>query len=230
MDAEEVRKHLAAFDLIDDKVIRPEMSIAGDAGANTVDSVPAPVAMEAGIGRNGKDGPSAMHKPQVSVLTSSNSLLVNATQVQHVTIARVIQYVDTVARQESIPYEIYFLENQDPEQLAEVLRKLLQETVVDKEAKIEKVVQQKKEEEIVIVPDKNTFSLIVYASRKNQDWVRKLIKTLDKRRPQVLIDATLVEIRKNDEFTYDLEMVAGLPDLTPTSGQIPQFMVDDIVR
>ena len=71
------------------------------------------------------------------------------------------------------------------------------------------------------MPDKNTFSLIVYASRKNQDWVRKLIKTLDKRRPQVLIDATLVEIRKNDEFNYDLEMVAGLPDLTPTSGQIP---------
>ena len=42
-----------------------------------------------------------------------------------------IEYVDTVARQESIPYEIYFLENQDPEHLAEVLRKLLQETVED---------------------------------------------------------------------------------------------------
>ena len=65
----------------------------------------------------------------------------------------------------------------------------------------------------MIVPDQNTFSLIVYASRKNQEWVSKLIKTLDKRRPQVLIDATLVEIRKNDEFNYDLEMVAGLPDL-----------------
>ncbi|MEN6334471.1 MAG: hypothetical protein ABFE01_09435, partial [Phycisphaerales bacterium] len=90
----------------------------------------------------------------------------------------------------------------------------------------EKVVR-KIDEEIVIVPDENTFSLIVYASRKNQEWVKKLIKTLDKRRPQVLIDATLVEIRKNDEFNYDLEMIAGLPDLSPSSGQIPQFQADE---
>jgi hypothetical protein len=57
---------------------------------------------------------------------------------------------------------------------------------------------------LVIVPDKNTFSLIVYASRKNQEWIRKLIETLDRRRPQVLIDVVLVEIRKTDEFNYDV--------------------------
>jgi len=138
----------------------------------------------------------------------------------------VIEYVDTAAREEAIPYEIYFLESQDPEHLAEVLQNILQETIKDKDAKVEKVVR-KVDEDIVIVPDKNTFSLIVYASKKNQEWISKLIKSLDKRRPQVLIDATLVEIRKNDEFNYDLNLVAGIPDLTQTSGQTEQFMADE---
>lgn len=167
-----------------------------------------------------------MDEIQVTVLETTNSLLVNATPFQHARMARVIEYVDTAARQEAIPYEIYFLESQDPEHLAQVLQSILQETIKDKDAKVEKVVRRVSDG-IVIVPDKNTFSLIVYAGRKNQEWISKLIKSLDKRRPQVLIDATLVEIRKNDEFNYDLNMVASIPDLTRTSGQTERFMADE---
>ncbi len=217
VDAEEVRKQLVEFELVDEKKMGLQVADAN------VDPTAVPAAMRVSDGQ--KDDLADRQKPQASVLTASNSLLINATPIDHVRIAHVIDYVDTETRQESIPYEIYFLENQDPEHLAEVLRQLLQESVEDEEGKIERVVR-KVDEEIVIVPDQNTFSLIVYASRKNQEWVSKLIKTLDKRRPQVLIDATLVEIRKNDEFNYDLEMVAGLPDLLSTSGQTGQFMAD----
>ena len=108
----------------------------------------------------------------------------------------------------AVPYEIYALENQDPKDLAEVLTKLIQETFKDKEGKIEKVTK-KTEEDIIIVPDENTFSLIVYASRKNQEWIKKLITSLDKRRPQVLIDVTLVEITRDDSFNYDLNIVTA---------------------
>jgi general secretion pathway protein D len=52
---------------------------------------------------------------------------------------------------------------------------------------------------------------------KNQEWISKLIKTLDKRRPQVLIDATLVEITKTDAFTYDLNLLGGSPTVGSTS-------------
>ncbi|MGE5295213.1 MAG: secretin N-terminal domain-containing protein [Solirubrobacterales bacterium] len=219
VDAEEVRKQLVDFDLIEDKKVTAAQVVAD------VNLDPAAAQAAAKPVKHGTADPADPLKPQASVLVASNTLLVNATSVQHVRIAHVIDYVDTETRQESIPYEIYFLENQNPEHMAEVLRQLLQESVEDKEGKIEKVVRRA-DEEIVIVPDQNTFSLIVYASRKNQEWVRKLIRTLDKRRPQVLIDATLVEIRKDDEFNYDLEMAAGLPDLTSTSGQTGQFMAD----
>ncbi|MCK5473252.1 MAG: hypothetical protein KAI59_04415, partial [Planctomycetes bacterium] len=59
------------------------------------------------------------------------------------------------------------------------------------------------------VADENTFSLIVYANKKNQEWIKKLISKLDKRRPQVLIDVSLVEITRDDEFAYDLNIIAN---------------------
>ena len=151
-----------------------------------------------------------VEEPQVIIIEATNSLLVNATPEQHAQIAMIIGYVDSQTMEEAIPYEIYGLENQAPEDLANVLNQLIQETIKDKEGKIEKVI--KKEEDIIIVPDKSTFSLIVYASKKNQEWIKKLIKSLDKRRPQVLIDVSLVEITREDLFNYDLNIIANAKD------------------
>lgn len=165
-----------------------------------------------------------VEEPQVVVLAATNSLLINATEEQHAQIATIIGYVDTESREQAIPYEIYFLENQEPNRLAGVLEKVIRETVTDKEAKIEKVIQ--KEEQIVLVPDEATFSLIVYANKKNQEWISKLVETLDRRRPQVLIDVTLVEIRETDKFDYDLNLITSFPDLVETGGQTGSFLVD----
>jgi type II secretory pathway component GspD/PulD (secretin) len=156
-------------------------------------------------------------QPQVIVRETTNSLVVYATQEQHAQIKETIPHLDAEALDQAIPYEIYFLENQDPEPLAGVLGKLIKETITDREGKVQQTVR-KTEQEITIVPDKGTFSLIVYANRKNQDWISKLITALDKRRPQVLIDVTLVEITESDTFSYDLNMIRGWPDLESTSG------------
>jgi type II secretory pathway component GspD/PulD (secretin) len=163
-------------------------------------------------------------EPQVIIIESTNSLLVNASAEQHAQIALIIGYVDSETVEQAIPYEIYQLENQKPDDVAAVLQKLIEETVKDKEGKVERVI--KREEDIVIVPDENTFSLIVYASRKNQEWIKKLINVLDKRRPQVLIDVTLVQIAKTDQFEYDLDLLSSIPDLTDTSGLTKALMGD----
>jgi type II secretory pathway component GspD/PulD (secretin) len=160
-------------------------------------------------------------EPQVVVVESTNSLLVNATAEQHAEIATIIEYVDSEMDVGEIPYKIYPLENSTPDHLAEVLESLIQETIQqqNKEGKIEKTVVSK-EEKIKIVPDPNTYSLVVYASKKNQEWISALIKQLDKRRPQVLIDVTLVEVTKSDDFTYDLQLIEGVPNLLNPSGQV----------
>ncbi len=156
-------------------------------------------------------------EPQVVVVEPTNSLLVNATAEQHVRIAQILHYVDSEMREDEIPYKVYPLENQSPDHLKEILEPLVQETVLDKEGKIESVIR-KQDEQITIVSDPNTFSLIVYASKKNQEWIGSLIEKLDKRRPQVLIDVTLVQISKTDAFEYDLNLIQSFPDLVATSG------------
>ena len=155
-------------------------------------------------------------EPQVVVLEVSNTLLVRATGEQHRRIQALLRHIDMEPPQKLIPYEIYFLENQTPAHLAEVLTKIIQETVLNKEGKVEKVIPRS-EDQIVIVPDEATFSLIVNANKKDQEWIGTLVKRLDRRRPQVLIDVTLVEIRKTDEFNYDLSL------LTRSDANMPGF-------
>ncbi|NQT00861.1 MAG: hypothetical protein HQ580_02440 [Planctomycetes bacterium] len=162
-------------------------------------------------------------EPQVVVVESTNSLLVNATAEQHTQIGKIIAYVDSEMEEEDIPYKIYPLENQSPDHLFSILEPLVQETVLDKEGKIESVIR-KQEEQITIVPDPNTFSLVVYASKKNQVWIGDLIEKLDQRRPQVLIDVTLVQISKTDAFNYDLNLIQSFPDLVATSGLTSAFV------
>ncbi len=153
-------------------------------------------------------------EPQVVVLESTNSLLVNATAEQHERIASIIKHVDQQRAEDEIPFKIYPLENSSPAHLRELLMQLVEETTENKQAgddKIEVVKKPRLEDQISIVDDPNTFSLIVYANKKNQDWISNLIKILDKRRPQVLIDVTLVEVSRVDLFDLDLDMVSKFP-------------------
>ncbi len=166
-------------------------------------------------------------QPQVVVLESTNSLLVNATPEQHVQIATIISYVDAELEDTANPYVVYALENQDPEELAEVLQKVVEAQLEGKgktsASKDPKVQSTAKEEENVysIVPDKNTFSIIVYANKKLQEQIGKLIEVLDKRRPQVLIDVALVEITRNDAFEYDLQLVTNLANRSVSENILP---------
>ncbi|MHC4426750.1 MAG: secretin N-terminal domain-containing protein [Planctomycetota bacterium] len=228
VDAEEVRKKLEELQIIG--VSQPTSYSSRITGGTTPPTAkpgttrpPTSRTSRTQTARETTEAPT--EEPQVVVVEPTNSLLVNATAEQHTKIAEILSYVDSEMEADKIPYQLYPLENQSPEHLSEILEKLIQETVQDKEGKVEKVVR-KQDEQITIVPDPNTFSLIVYASKKNQEWIANLIEQLDKRRPQVLIDVTLVEVSKTDNFEYDLNLIESLPDLVDTSGLIPPIMGD----
>jgi len=206
-----------------DEVVKKLGELGIISGGKTTEGRITAGARPSGLGAPGAPAPAApapaataeveplVEQPQVVVIESTNSLLVNATAEQHIRIATIISYVDSETLQRAIPYEIYALENQNPEDLAEVLQKFIQETIKDKEGKIQQTIK-KTEEDIIIVPDKNTCSILVYASKKNQEWIGSLIKQLDKRRPQVLIDVSLVEIAQKNAFEYDLNLIANAKD------------------
>jgi type II secretory pathway component GspD/PulD (secretin) len=207
VDVEDVARKLQQFELSGQTI--PAAAPARASGSGVAAATPAMMTTMAAA--------TGMTIPQVVVLEVTNSLMINAAPEQHQRIESILRYVDVEAPKAAVPYEIYFLENQDPEQLAQVLGKLIQETVLSADGKVEKTIART-EEQITIIPDKNTFSLIVHASRKNQDWIATLVEKLDKRRPQVLIDVTLVEITETEVFNYDLNLIASAPNLTQTSG------------
>jgi len=176
------------------------------------------------------EGP-LVEEPQVIIIESTNSLLVNATNEQHIQIAMIIGYVDSETQLTTIPYVVYSLENQDPEELAATLTKLVQETTSqqDKEGKtLSSVVRQRTDDEIIIIPNASTYSLIVYASKKNQQWISALVDQLDQYRPQILLDVSLVEIRKDDQFTMDLDLVSKIPNMDPGRGM--EFLANPLIQ
>ncbi|MCK5565031.1 MAG: hypothetical protein KAJ07_07255 [Planctomycetes bacterium] len=162
-------------------------------------------------------------EPQISILGATNSLLINATAEQHEKIAMIISHVDRQLDRASTPYVVYSLENQDPEKLEEILTQLIEKT--KKEARSKDPKAQTKttasaapglfEEDMYVIADPATYSLIVYADKKNQQWISDIIEELDQYRPQVLLDVTLVEISKDNEFNLDLDIVSKYPNFRP---------------
>jgi len=221
-DAENVLRKLEELEIISPKLTSPYSSrITGGTTPTTSTKQPISRTSTSLRTQRGETTETLLEKPQVIVIEPTNSLLANATAEQHTQITRILSYVDRKTDEEEIPYRLYPLENQSPDHLKEVLEPLIQESVLDKEGKVESV-KQKQEEQITIVADPNTFSLIVYASKKNQEWIGLLIEKLDKRRPQVLMDVTLVEISESDTFDYDLQLVSKFPRFEP-GGQMDKL-------
>ena len=218
VDAEQVKKQLEELGIISPSLTTSSYSsyssrlTTGTKPATT--TTPTRTPTSSAINTMGETNEALTGEPQVVVVEPTNSLLVNATAEQHIEIAEILSYVDAETDKQDIPYKVYPLENQSPDHLAEVLKPLIEESILDKEGKVESV-RQKQEDQITIVPDPNTFSLIVSASKKNQEWIKNLVDQLDKRRPQVLMDVTLVEISEADAFDYDLQLISKLPRFEP---------------
>ena len=204
------------------RLSRPVQPPEGGAAAAAIPSASA----------TGTTGEPLVEEPQVVIIESTNALLVNATAEQHTRIATIIGYVDTETRQAAINYKVYPLENQDPNNLAGVLLKFIQETITEKaDEKDSKVVRttttttKKTEDNISIIADGPTHSLIVYASKKNQQWISALIKELDEYRAQVLLDVTLVDVTKNDSFTFDMDVVSKMTGLASNVAGMGNFNI-----
>ncbi|MFN9977449.1 MAG: secretin N-terminal domain-containing protein, partial [Phycisphaerae bacterium] len=57
--------------------------------------------------------------------------------------------------------------------------------------------------------DPNTNSIIVIADRSVQQVYEELIKSLDRRRPQVMLEAKIVILDTTDDFSLGVEVSGG---------------------
>lgn len=225
VDAEDVKRKLEELGIIGPSTeSSTSMRITEEAGTPGTPASQTRAARNVALRtRSAEETPEALaEEPQVIVIEPTNSLLVNATEEQHARIDTIISFVDSQTEQEEIPYKVYQLRNQGPTHVREVLLPFIEEVIETARGEQDKIqeTRKKQEEPIEIVADPNTSSIIVYANKKHQEWIGSLIEKLDKRRPQVLIDVTLVQISKTDAFDYDLNIIESLPNLTNTSGLI----------
>jgi len=191
IEAAKAREILEELDLV---------SVSGDAVVSTFEAGP----NEPPVSQTARSSPATrqefrMDRAQVVVNEAANALFIKATIAQHEQLIEIIRYIDRKVPEEELSYQIYPIENSSPEHVSDMLEQLIGKTPQPRE-------------DITIVPDPNTFSLLVRASGRDHQWIKELIEKLDKRRPQVLIDVTLVEVTRTDNFEYDLNLVANAKD------------------
>jgi len=122
-----------------------------------------------------------------------------------------IQYLDTSIPQTQSDIHIYHLENSDAESIAQTLSKLSSSLPISTNRKTQKTPQDAQKlfkEKFNVVADKDTNSIIIISAPQDYEKIKEIIKELDIKREQVLVEALIVEITLNDDQTLGFDWSA----------------------
>ena len=198
----------------------------------------------AGRGAEGQGvaGPLQGQEVSTTILVDgrTNSLLVMAMPEEMPRIKDLVARLDVEVIEPERNFHIYNLENVRSEDIADVLDEFLQDA--------ERVSRNTtggtggraqgggggggggtgRQEEVVVVPDNNSNSLLIAASKTRYEEVLELIRQLDKRQPQVLIETALIEVTGSDLTSLGVEW--ALADVMGDGGfGVTSFGLSDIV-
>ncbi len=160
----------------------------------------------------------------ILVYSRTNSLLVMAMPDEMPRIKDLVARLDVEIVERERSYHIYNLENVKAEELSEVLNEFL-----DNASRVEQ--QQAPNNpaggrgnassgsEFVVVDDAETNSLLIAASRTRYEELLSLIRRLDRRQHQVLIETALIELTGDDLLDIGVELgFAKIPGVDSQSG------------
>jgi general secretion pathway protein D len=150
----------------------------------------------------------------------TNSLIVMAMPEDMANIKQLVAQLDVDVLEPERTYHIYALENVKAEDLAKVLKDFIQDssrvqpTGAGGRGGGEAGATSRNssgENEVVVVPDPATNSLLIASGKTRYEEVRDMIQKLDRRQDQVLIETALVELTGNN--FRDLGVEIGLADI-----------------
>ena len=131
--------------------------------------------------------PALPAQPKIIPDERTNSLIIVASTQDLERIKKLVKKLDIPAPKGKERIQVYYLENADAEEVAKVLTST---PILKKKGKTPSLSKQ----EISIVADKATNSLIISASPQEYEAIEKVIKKLDIMRPQVLVEAIIADI------------------------------------
>ncbi len=132
----------------------------------------------------------------ISAFGPGNLLLVVDSAVNINKVMSILKGIDQPPiYEEPAEVTVYPLENADATELAKVLEGVIRSSQTSKRMVQKTPVRSMKTQfaDIAVTPDKATNSLIILASPSNYQSIARVIKTLDKKRRQVFVEAMIIE-------------------------------------
>ncbi len=194
-----------------DEPQRPRPPIVG------ADAEAAPTPTPSGGDENLPEGPTLLPgeeemEVRVAVQESTNKLFVLGTQRQHADIDEVMKHVD-LERPTQGTIRIYPLENQKPDFVADALKELLDAAreVQTGGDQVERLPGQPGAPVVVSLyqgegEGGGLYAVAVSASDQEHREIETIIKQLDKRLPQVLVEATLIQVSEDDNTLLGISL------------------------
>ncbi|MBL8857386.1 MAG: hypothetical protein JNL28_02620 [Planctomycetes bacterium] len=172
----------------------------------------------------GVTAPLATGQAESKILVDSrtNSLLVMAMPEDMPRIKELVARLDVEVIQGERTYHTYSLDNVDAEELAKTLDDFIRNASrvstgagtggQARPGGTGATGSTAARNEVVVVADKSTNSLLIAANRSRYEEILQLIRRLDQRQEQVLIETALVEL--SDQDSYNLTVELGLADIS----------------
>ncbi|MCK4794716.1 MAG: hypothetical protein KAV87_63895, partial [Desulfobacteraceae bacterium] len=161
----------------------------------------------------------------ITLVEKTNSILLTGPPSVHRIMTTICESIDVPGMYETGMIRVYKIENADVEEIAKTIQDLIESKGEQKgkpgEPKFEESsnggpkpgpADMAETEEFVpqivakVSVNKATNSIVVQATTRQHRELEKLIKELDKRRKQVFIKATIIEVATNDDMDLGIEL------------------------
>ncbi|MEX2187191.1 MAG: secretin N-terminal domain-containing protein, partial [Pirellulales bacterium] len=155
-------------------------------------------------------GAGGLVRLQFSVDQRTNSVIAAGTRQDLAVVEAILLRLDEGDVRERTNI-VYRLNNASAQSVSETLNQWLQtQRTAETDAQVALSPFEQIEREVIIVPEIATNSLVVSATPRYFESVRKIIAELDERPPMVMIQVLIAEVKLNDTDEFGLEL--GLQD------------------
>ncbi len=155
-------------------------------------------------------GQAGLVRMQFSVDERTNSIIAAGTRDDLAVVEAILWRLDEGDIRERITV-VYRLKNAFAQNVSDALNQWLQSRrEAEQQAEVTVSPFEQIEQEVIIVPEIASNSLIVSATPRYYEDIRKLIDQLDERPPMVMIQVLIAEVRLNDTDEFGVEL--GLQD------------------
>ncbi len=155
-------------------------------------------------------------EPEILVHNRTNSLIIMAMPDDMPGIKELVARLDVDVIEPERNYHIFALENVQAEDISDVLDDFLRDASQVTEGATGGRAQggagaasSRNQTEVVVVPDPATNSLLIAASKTRYEELLALLRQLDRRQDQVLIETALIELSGADTLDIGFEIAAA---------------------